>query len=114
VGIPYYVIIDIRYRKRGVNRELKGYRLTPTGYIPLLPNEQGWLWLERVGAWLGVTDGAVVCYDRDGQRLENYARLAKAKKQAEARVAELEARLRELEEEQRRQQTKNQESSSSD
>ena len=131
VGVPFYVIIDIRQRKRGVTREVSGYRLTPDGYSALLPNEQGWLWLEPVNAWLGVTSGAIVCYDQEGRRLENYATLAKAKKlaeaqareearsraiaearaqaealartAAEARIAELEARLRQLEEEQRRQ-----------
>src|SRR5205823_3966691 len=88
VAVPFYVIIDIRYRKRGVSRELKGYRLTPDGYIAMLPNQQGWLWLEPVGAWLGITNGAIVCYDQEGRRLENYASLAKAKRQTEARLRE--------------------------
>jgi colicin import membrane protein len=117
VEVPFYVIIDIRQRRRGVTRELKGYRLTPTGYGVVQPNEQGWLWLEPVSAWLAITDGAIACYDQAGNRLENYAALTKAKKQAEARAqeeaharaaaeartAELEARLRQLEAEQRRQ-----------
>lgn len=29
VGVPFYVIIDLIKRKRGITRELKGYRLTP-------------------------------------------------------------------------------------
>ncbi|MFN8486722.1 MAG: Uma2 family endonuclease [Caldilineaceae bacterium] len=122
VMVPFYVILDIRQRKRGISRELKGYRLTPDGYALLSPNAQGWLWLEPVAAWLGITDGAVVCYDRDGQPLVSYAALTKARRQAEiraqeeararaaaeARATELEARLRQLEEQQRRQQAKNQ------
>ncbi len=114
--VPFYVIIDIRQRKRGVTRELKGYRLTPTGYSAVQPNQQGWLWLAPVNAWLAISDDAVVCYDQAGNRLENYAGLTRAKKQAEARaqaavharaaaearILELEARLRQLEEEQRR------------
>jgi Uma2 family endonuclease len=95
IGIPCYVIIDIRYRKRAVTRELKGYVLTPDGYAPLMPNEQGWLWLEPVSVWLAITGGAVVCYDRDGNRIEDYVGVTRARRQAMTRAAEAEARAAE-------------------
>jgi colicin import membrane protein len=103
-GVSFYVIIDIIRRKRSVTRELKGYRLTPNGYVPMVVNENGWLWLEPVSTWLAITGATIACYDQDGKRIENYVALSKAKKEAEARATEaearaaaLEARLRQLE-----------------
>ena len=115
--VPFYVIIDAIPRRRRVTYELKGYRLTADGYVPLLLDARGWLWLEPVRAWLAVVDGAVICYDEQEQRMQSYAAEARARKNAEkravreaqaraaaeARTAELEARLRQLEEELRRQ-----------
>lgn len=102
VRVPFYVIIDAIPRRRRVTYELKGYRLTADGYVPLLLDARGWLWLEPVRAWLAVVDGAVICYDEQEQRMQSYAAEARARKIAEARTAELEARLRQLEEELRR------------
>lgn len=39
---------------------LEGWRLDLAhGYQPLQPNEQGWLWCETLGLWLGCWDGAI-------------------------------------------------------
>jgi Uma2 family endonuclease len=103
VGVPYYVIIDIQQSKGRVIRELKGYHLTPQGYAPMLLNQRGWLWLEPVGVWLVIDGVNVVLYDKAGNYIENYDEVARARKQAETRATELEARLRQLEEELRRQ-----------
>jgi len=101
--VPFYVIIDAIPRRRRVTYELKGYRLTADGYVPLVLDTRGWLWLEPARAWLALVDGAVVCYDEREQRMQSYAAEARARKNAEARAAALEARLRQLEEELRRQ-----------
>lgn len=90
VSAPFYVIIDVIKRKRGITRELKGYRLTPEGYVPLLPNERGWLWLEPVSCWLAIVGEAIVCYDQQGNRIEDYTALATAKKVATERAAKAE------------------------
>ncbi len=37
--------------------ELRGYRLQGDVYEPIEPNEQGWLWSEQLGAYVGVWDG---------------------------------------------------------
>lgn len=38
----------------------EGWRLDLThGYQPLTPNEQGWLWCETLGLWLGAWEGAI-------------------------------------------------------
>jgi len=38
-------------------RELAGFRLREGRYVPIEPNEQGWLWSQELGAWLGVWEG---------------------------------------------------------
>jgi len=39
---------------------LAGWRLDLThGYQPLSSNEQGWLWCETLGLWLGIWEGAI-------------------------------------------------------
>jgi Uma2 family endonuclease len=92
VGVPYYIIVDVRQRRRGVQRQIQGWQLTPDGYAPLAPNEHGWLWLAPVGVWLAVTSANLVCYDQDGALIENYANVVKARR-VEARArAEAEAR----------------------
>jgi Uma2 family endonuclease len=35
---------------------LVGYRLQGDEYAPIAPNENGWLWSEVLGVWLGVSD----------------------------------------------------------
>ena len=39
---------------------LQGWRLNPgKGYEPLVPNEQGWLWSETLGFWVGLWEGVI-------------------------------------------------------
>ncbi|MEM8544400.1 MAG: Uma2 family endonuclease [Cyanobacteria bacterium P01_H01_bin.119] len=39
---------------------LEGWRLDlAQGYQPLSPNEQGWLWCESLGLWLGTWEGSI-------------------------------------------------------
>lgn len=37
----------------------EGWHLTDRRYQPLVPNEQGWLWCETLGLWLGTWEGSV-------------------------------------------------------
>jgi hypothetical protein len=98
---------------------LIGYtRADGGGYQLLHPDERDWLWLAPVRTWLGIENGAVVCYNEAGVPLGNYRALARAlnevvsalneaetareaaeqRAEAEARAREgAEARLRELE-----------------
>jgi Uma2 family endonuclease len=54
---------------------LQGWRLEGNRYIPLEPNEQGWLWSESLGLWLGTWRGTIEretaqwlrFYDAEGQ-----------------------------------------------
>jgi hypothetical protein len=77
-GVPWYAIVDIRRRKRtGIHLRLLGYRLTEAGvYAPVPLNEQGRLWLEPVGIWLGTREVELLCYDTDGNELYDYPDMA--------------------------------------
>jgi Uma2 family endonuclease len=92
--------------------ELVGYRLQGDDYVPIVPNERGWLWSEVLGVWLGVSDAPFLgwryrwlrFYREDGslvltgeeaerQRAEQERLL---REQAEQRLAKLEAELKRL------------------
>jgi len=97
-GVLWYVIVDA-YEEKGVTkRRLLGYQLTPDGYALFAPNEQGWLWLEPVGLWLGLRGENIACYDKTVNLIEDYVGVTAARAEAEARVAE-EAQARALAEE---------------
>jgi len=115
VGVGFYVIVDIRRRGKGEVRELAGRRLTPEGYVLMVANQQGWLWLEPVQLWLSIRGTELACYDKNGIYIEGHlaavaarAAAAEARAQAEAQTRRaLEARLHEAEAELRRLRTPN-------
>lgn len=96
-GVPLYVIVDIAERRVGIMRRLVGYQLTEVGYVPLAKNEYGWLWLEPVGVWLGLSGENLACYDEAGNLIEDYTGVTQAHAEAEERADKAEARIRELE-----------------
>jgi Uma2 family endonuclease len=88
--------------------ELEGYRLVGERYEPIAPNEQGWLWSEVLGAWVGVwkgrygnrTDAWLRLYDADGNLVPTSAELAEQQRQraeAERQRAEAERQRAEAE-----------------
>lgn len=104
VRVPMYVIVD----RVGEEWRLIGYQWTPTHYLPMPTDEDGRLWLEPVGVWLGLKPDGVVLYDgvtgaaigdyvevaeeRDAERARADAEAA-ARLAAENRIRELEAQL---------------------
>lgn len=132
VGVECYVIVDTEYRDgRRIAARLLGYRNTPDGYVELPLNDQGRLWLVALGVGLGIDGVQVACYDASGAKIGDYVEVARAweaevqarqaaerrvrqaeraraaaerqaQQEAEARAA-AEARIRELEEQLRRQ-----------
>ena len=95
-GIPYYIIIDTIYDRRTgeINhREIIGYELTPNGYIVMQPNEQGWLWLDPVGMWIGLDGYQVQCYDAQGNYLRNQQELRQGLADTETQLASTETQL---------------------
>ena len=105
--VPLYVIVNASQDDRyGRHLSLMGFRWTRGGYQRIAPDPQGWIWLEPVRLWLGVTQGPspgfdrVVCFDERGRELGDYTTVAQAlaaeveaRAQAERRAeAEAEAR----------------------
>ena len=101
-GVHLYVIVDVQHRRgRRIGLELIGYRHGPTGYEKMPLDERGWLWLEELGVWIGIEGTRVVCYDRRGRKILDYAELAdareaegKARKAAEAQAKAAEAQAK--------------------
>ncbi|MCH8289802.1 Uma2 family endonuclease [Candidatus Poribacteria bacterium] len=94
-GVPWYVIVDTFQQKGVTQRRLLGYQLTPQGYVSFPPNERGWLWLEPVSVWLGWQGENIVCYDQEGNLIEDYASVTKARAEESQARAEAEARAAE-------------------
>ena len=50
LATPEYIVYN------PATEELWGWRLSAGRYLPIEPNEQGWLWCDELGLWLGVVD----------------------------------------------------------
>lgn len=75
---------------------VRGYRLLGLRYIPLAVDERGRLWLDPLRVWLALEGWGVVCYDERGERTEDLPAQQIARREAEGRLAEAEARAAEL------------------
>ena len=84
--------------------QLQGWRLAAGRYAEMVPNEQGWLWCNELGLWLGVAEHTFVEYtkpvkvlrffDEQGQLVPTQAEAeAAARRAAEAEIARLKALL---------------------
>src|SRR5262249_32197037 len=96
-GVEFYVIVDeLPAGNENDLRQLRilGYRRGRRGYERLELNDQGRLWLEPVGVWLGIEGERVACYDRGGRRIGTYTEVERARAAAEERVRQLEEELR--------------------
>lgn len=112
--VPLYVVVDaIQDDEQGRRLRLIAYRYARGRYHKIAPDARGWIWLEPVGVWLGVTVDPrtgcdrLACYDEQGQELGDYTAVSQAlaaEAQARARAeerAEAEARRAEVEAEAR-------------
>jgi colicin import membrane protein len=111
-SVPIYIIVDAMIEEGG-HRKLKliGYRYAPGGYERIAPNERGWIWLEAVGAWLGVVHDAhtgmdrVACFDAVSQAeigdytaiTQAYAREVEAHARSKNRAVRAEAKAKKAE-----------------
>jgi Uma2 family endonuclease len=76
--------------------ELVGYRLQGDDYVPIAPNENGWLWSEVLGVWLGVSDLPyqgwryrwLRYYDAEGRLVPTGEEAERARAEAERQRAE--------------------------
>ncbi len=98
VNVPVYVIIDIPYDGEAGDIQLFGFQAGKSQYEPMLKDDQGRLWLEALGLWLGVADGDVFLEDAAGNRLPDYETLVRQNKKLTQELEQAMAKLRELEE----------------
>jgi len=99
--VPLYVIADaLQDDERGRHLRLHAYRWTRTRYRELPADARGWIWLEPVRLWLGVTQDRrtgcdrLACYDENGEELGDYTAISQAlalEKAARERVEALAA-----------------------
>ena len=108
--VPLYVVVDLVPRRGLPSPRLLGFALGPDGYRETPTSDEGHLWLEPLGLWLGVDGDAVVCYDAAGTAIGDFTAQVAARVEAlaareeaqtaqaaaEARIQALEAELRRL------------------
>ncbi|MDW8147937.1 MAG: Uma2 family endonuclease [Roseiflexaceae bacterium] len=87
-GVPFYVIVDAVERRGQSLVRVIGYERAGAAYRPMVPNEQGWLWLEPLRVWIGVQENEVYCFDEQGRRIGDYATLTTIVIELEERIAE--------------------------
>ena len=98
--VPWYIIADVVVENEDERRiEFIAYRRTRTGYQRVQPDKRGWIWLEPVQLWLGVTRdqqggfNRLACFDPEtGAEVGDYTAISQALAEAEARAAGAEAR----------------------
>jgi Uma2 family endonuclease len=97
--VPLYVIADaIQDDEQGRRLRLIAYRYARGRYHKIAPDARGWIWLDPVGVWLGVTVDPrtgcdrLACYDQQGRELGDYTAVSRAL-EAEA-VARADAQAR--------------------
>jgi Uma2 family endonuclease len=91
--------------------QFQGWRLIRGEYVPLEPNERGWLWSDTLQFWLGPWEGRykrdytvwLRCYDENGNLILTGEEAAQA--EAQAAQAEAEAAQAEAEAERQRAET---------
>jgi Putative restriction endonuclease len=103
-GVPLYIICDAPYGGARRPRGILPYQAGPEGYKLLPLDADGRFWIEAIGVFIGILDGRVVCFDKDGKRIEDYPKISAQLQQEKARTEQekaradaAEARLRELE-----------------
>ncbi len=81
-------------------QEFAGFHLVDGEYQPLQANEQGYLWSHQLGLYLGVYEGLLRFFTRDGQLVptpeETAEQVQRKAEQAEQKAERLAAKLREL------------------
>ncbi len=94
VGVPYYIMIDLTPRVDTVEYRILGYESGPKGYVNMIPNQQGWLWLPPLKVWLGLEGQVPRCYDAAGQKLGDYTQLHTALLEAKEVISTTETQLK--------------------
>lgn len=98
VGVREYVYLDVWKRRGQTQYELAGFRLEGGSYLPILPDEDGALFLQTVNLRIGLEDGRVWLEDADtGQELLTNLQARHALRTTESALTAAEARIADLE-----------------
>jgi Uma2 family endonuclease len=100
--VPLYVIVDAREDDHHRDVEIIGYRRGATRFQRLPLSDEGRLWLEVVGLWLGSENGRLACYTPESKRIGDYLEMAHGRTIAEEAAAAARQKVRELQAEIRR------------
>jgi hypothetical protein len=102
--VPHYVIVDADEEHEPRRLTLLAYRLKGAAYERVEPDENGRVWLEPVGLWLGVrvnpdTGGDCVALidPVTGLEIGDYTAIRRAREDAQARAAQAEIRATQAE-----------------
>jgi len=81
-GILYYVILDIEYEP-GDNTEARNYtlhvyHLLQGSYEEMQSDDQGRYWLPPLEMFVGVGEDGILCYDAQGNFIQDYAQISEA------------------------------------
>ncbi|MFM7479275.1 MAG: Uma2 family endonuclease [Microcystis aeruginosa] len=80
--------------------EFQGFRLMEGQYQAIEPTEQGWLWSDRLGLFLGIYQQQLRYFNREGELIPTPAEVAKQERQEKVlalqQIEQLKSRLREL------------------
>jgi Uma2 family endonuclease len=94
VGVQEYVYLDVWERRGQTQYELAGFRLEDGRYLPILPDEDGAIFLQTVNLRIGLENGRVWLEDAEtGQDLLTNVQAQNALRAAKAHIAALEAEL---------------------
>lgn len=96
--VPYYILVDaheLDHEPRTLR--IIGYRYEAAAWSLMPLDDQGRLWLEEFGFWLGSKDGRVACFHKDGRALNDYVSLAAELEAIRAQTGEIEAQTARIE-----------------
>jgi len=89
VGIPFYFIVDARPELETRQVKVIGYRSTPDGYVRMLPDAAGRVWMEPVKLWLAPEGDKVRCFDEQNKPVLSAIEMNRALQRNEERYQEL-------------------------
>jgi flagellar biosynthesis GTPase FlhF len=87
-GVPVYALVDRDDSQEPPVVSLLGFRGTADGYVPMTPDERGWLWVDTVRVWLAAEGDRVICYDEQGRRIADAVQLHEEVRQMQAQLEE--------------------------
>ena len=79
-GIPFYLILDIKYDKNKQVSEYKllVHKLVGKSYVLVEADAQGRYWLPSLSIWIGLGDDGILCYDAQENLLLDHKELFQA------------------------------------